>query len=566
MYNKEQLINEAMNFLPQYEYEDGYSYEPTREGLSVLFDEWYANKCQIIADFKKHPQYNGKYQIVLTENYHRDLNFDGIKEFCVEVAHIIVNQCVLPFDVGSRVTMNGCEHTVEQMYSHGMVVVSGIVTAQKWMAFEEYAIHAEESLMYPMYTFFIDYMIRCAEQFASKDFTEYANSVFPWLRVHNGQKVSRIIGKICKYYGIDKCMDHYQQKYTKFCDAINPLKVERWTILSVHPIDYWTMSFGNDWQSCHTIDKTNVRNCGGNGYTGMYSAGTESYMLDNSSIVVYIVDKRYNGNEFELQPKLSRQMFHLGEDKIVQGRLYPQDNDTGSEELYKSLRETVQRVMSECEGANNLWKNVKGTEECDKVILSYGNHYRDYLNFDNCNVSYRKYKDNKVNEIRIQVGSCAICPTCGEEHDLRDCIVCNDCQTAVACDWCNERISANSNYITSYEGNHYCDSYCAERDDVVYIPDLGEWMSVENECVYYSDFTNEYFYDNVGDHICTEDSKTFQDDDEAEAAGYIETDDGYWYPSDDVCYCEHCDRVVHYKDFNLDADMCDDCFDEMETE
>ena len=55
-------------------------------------------------------------------------------------------------------------------------------------------------------------------------------------------------------------------KFAKYADSINPIKVKRHTVLSVHPIDYYTMSFGNSWTSCH---------CSASRCTGRDSSGTE---------------------------------------------------------------------------------------------------------------------------------------------------------------------------------------------------------------------------------------------------------------------------------------------------
>ena len=157
------------------------------------------------------------------------------------------------------------------------------------------------------------------------------------------------------------------------------------TILSVNPLDYLTMSFGNSWASCHTIDKQNKREMP-NSYQGMYSSGTISYMLDSPSMVFYTVDASYDGNDFWHEPKINRQMYHWGEDKLIQGRLYPQDND-GCSTGYTAFRAIVQKIMSEIFDFPNFWTVSKGTSEAGRYIDSEGTHYRDYNNFSNCTSS-----------------------------------------------------------------------------------------------------------------------------------------------------------------------------------
>ena len=277
------------------------------------------------------------------------------------------------------------------------------------------------------------------------------------LRIVAGQKFSRIIGKFCRKLGIDKLED-YQQKFAKFGDDINELAIRRHTVISINPIDYLTMSFGNSWSSCHTIDKLNDRNCP-NSYRGMYSGGTLSYMLDGASIVFYTVDKKYDGTNFEFEPKVNRCMFHIGEDKIIQGRVYPQNND-GDQTIYNEIRAIMQKTVSEMLNTNNLWIIKQGTSTCDTMSDSCGAHYRDYLHFSNCNVSWLKPSEGKLkNTNRIKIGHKGICPKCGEEHSNCDSIICNDCFAEVKrCPHCGRRVGENDHI--EIDGQIYC-SNCA---------------------------------------------------------------------------------------------------------
>lgn len=324
--------------------------------------------------------------------------------------------------------------------------------------------------------------------FDLKDFNQYLdeesvntiNTLFPWIKPHNGAKTSKVINRICRDFGLTAHED-YNREYGKFADAINPTEITRWTILSVNPIDFLMMSNGNSWKSCHWIDKT-YRGVG-RGYGGCYSSGTLSYAEDEVSIVLYTVDGSYKGTEYELQPKIHRQMFHYYKGILIQGRLYPNDQEgSGTQDtqetldLYKQFREIAQRVISECFGLPNLWKNKKGTSECGKVSLSEGTHYHDYLHYSNCNVSYNKsmYGDDSAPAIRMTIGHAPICPVCGEEHDNQECILCNDCyRGGYVCERCGESVSeADGIRIGDY---WYCCAECAENDGYVWCANVDEW-------------------------------------------------------------------------------------------
>jgi hypothetical protein len=200
------------------------------------------------------------------------------------------------------------------------------------------------------------------------------------------------MNKLFTYLGYNKHPD-YNREFAKYADALNPLVIKRHTILSLNPLDYLTMSFGNSWASCHTIDKENKRNMP-NSYQGQYSSGTMSYMLDATSMVFYTVDKSYEGIEYWTQPKINRQMFHYAEDKLVQGRLYPQDND-GCQNEYTGYRNLVQEIIAQVLEVPNLWSLKIGTNAAGRYIYTRGTHYADYCYYDNCSLSTLKGSENE---------------------------------------------------------------------------------------------------------------------------------------------------------------------------
>ena len=62
---RESLITEIMKLL------DEYGYHPTEEGVNTLIDKWIERKGWMIELFKKHPNYNGKFQIAFDLDYNR---------------------------------------------------------------------------------------------------------------------------------------------------------------------------------------------------------------------------------------------------------------------------------------------------------------------------------------------------------------------------------------------------------------------------------------------------------------------------------------------------------------
>ena len=577
-----------------------YGYHPTEEGVDTILDEWVKNKGWMIELFKKHPNYNGKYQITFDADFNRAINSDVLYRFGEMIqsyAKTLKKETVIGgFSLDeTRDIYERMSDTYEKIrrltYNNHVITIDGmsfenyIAECNRWSRKyslylekrdrEEIVINngtaytkeswAEYKNFYNVGTKVIEYK----DHIVSEELATFVNTIYPTVKAKAGQKMSRLVNKICSLVGFDKHPD-YNREFAKYSDAINPLAIKRHTILSCHPVDYYTMSFGNSWASCHTIDKTNRRS-GENNYHGCYSAGTESYMLDSSSFVFYTVDKDYNGDHYEPQDKINRNMFHIGEDKVVQGRVYPQATD-GASNIYKQIREIVQKVISDCLSVPNMWKNIKGTSECSKVINSTGVHYKDYLNFADCNVSYLKENEDIFNKVPIYVGHMPICPNCGCEHEEEETIECSDCYNDELC--CYECGGHHSrDRMHEIDGDWYCDDCCFycnyhdeyETGDSTYVENYGRVCdyAIENGDFYSCEHCGEWHHED--DMIHTEDGTWFCSDSCAERDGYVEIDD-YWYPESETYYCEHCGCTVHQDDWNSELDCCTDCEDEVRAE
>lgn len=455
-----------------------YYYYYSDEALNLIIDEWVAQKGGLIEAFKKHPNYQpGKFMIAFDHDYERMSDIDESYRF----SSWLINKRMecsefLPDSVKQR------------------------------MEYWEYFPYNIAD--------FINNLKRYAERCISVDTASYINEIIPEVHAHSGEKTSRVINRMCCYLGFDK-IDGYNKEFAKYADSLSPITVKRHTILSINPLDYLTMSFGNSWASCHTIDKTNKRDMP-NSYSGAYSSGTMSYMLDPSSMVLYTIDSSYTGTEYWSQPKVNRQMFHWGEDKLVQSRLYPQAND-GMNSFYEPYRHIVQEIISTIFDVPNLWTLKKGTSNASRHIISHGTHYRDYESFNSCNISIVKGSENMGSFV---VGARPICVECGNHHFNPKTINCCGSGGVKYCAECGEEIDEGSGicidgewycedcvywcphcesyharatyvygtdaYVCDYcldEYYVYCDS-CNEyhlKEDSIYVSDMNKWFC---ECCY----------------------------------------------------------------------------------
>ena len=445
---KKELTDEIITLLKKYHY------HPTEEGVHVILDEWYKNKKDLIHMFEKHPNYNGNYQIAFDHDFSRVMDRSAINNFrhwlnSDEVESLFYKKVKIGvFTYGELTEI--CNRLYDYIYIFDrkkyIKTING-KTVKEY--FEEYNHFNNLKLRYKNDSnVFIScneayaregirkikrisnlmriFRSDCFNQFVNNEAEDYFTRAFPEAKIKAGQKMSRAINKILCLLGVDKA-PNYNKEFAKFSDAINPLKIKRHTVISIHPVDYLTMSFGNSWSSCHTIDKRNDRGIDSeHNYRGCNSSGTESYMLDGTSCIFYTVDAKHDGNHIELADKINRNMFHYYDNRLLQGRVYPQSNDSGANDLYRDIREIVQKVFADMLGIPNYWTNKSGTYACDFATLSTGTHYRDYENFDTCNVS--TLKDDRDCHNPIKIGHYPICPCCGEEHDSVEYIECDYCQ------------------------------------------------------------------------------------------------------------------------------------------
>ena len=581
-------------------------YHEDRDAVRKIMRTAFENKTTLRNVLRNHPKWNEEKQmVVFSANYDRDFDGNAIDNFAYWLRGLMMTRnriAVSTADMDEERKMvevlESWGYELDGVYDHGVVMIysvgqrycidGGYRTDYTTQEFLEDKDNIKTAIDANIILTFFDSI---HTPFFNEDYDrwiETVNAIDDRFRLRNNMKASKAILKICRTLGWDQLGGTYinsqgverkafDQKYTELADAISPLKITRYTLISINPIDFWTMSFGDSWSSCHTINKEGVGDLGYNGdnYSGCYSSGTESYMLDETSLVFYTVDKTYDGIDFELQGKHNRCMFHIGEDKIVQGRVYPQGND-GATDLYRNIREIMQKVWADAADIPNLWKNVKGTSECDDVTRHIGTHYRDVLNYDDCNVSYHGEKNFK----KIVIGHNPICPCCGEEHYKQDAIECEDCfEERHECADCG--YSYDEENMHEINGEWYCEDccfYCEYHEEW----ETGEHRFVNNYdgyvCLYALEYSGdfaicpncgEWIYTDRYDVIETIDGNYYCDTDCANSDGYhYAEEDGEYHHESDFVACEGCGEMILAENANeIDGNYyCSDCSERIEGE
>ena len=202
---------------------------------------------------------------------------------------------------------------------------------------------------------------------------EFFNNYFKCTYFRKGQKTSRAVNKIYELLCEEKGKREdvwFNKAFASFSDAINPKEITRHMCLSIHPMDYLLMSNGNSWSSCHSICTDGGEEPGG------YCSGAVSYMLDETSMILYEVEE-FDESPQTL-PKIIRQVICFDGEHLVLNRLYPQNFDRGADSIYSQLSEIIRALLNECFETKVTWIREDDSDKQSKVFDN-GTAYPDWL-------------------------------------------------------------------------------------------------------------------------------------------------------------------------------------------
>lgn len=411
-----------------------YGHKCTEHGVCAMLDEFFINKKNLIELFAKSPHYAGELRIRLPKELKRFNKANDVSQFCYSFIHNIHAREIIIKDKDSEgKTMHDYIKTGRKR-----IMASQFSNNESWVAERNSHIslftddgHLRTSVTdYKNFERLIANFARNHQTLLNFTTTQCSNEINPNLKLRVGQKTSRAFNKVCEAYGLHNASINvvertdaetgeirksnlYHHLYAQYSDMVSDLSRNVDFIISLNPYDYLTMSFGVNWASCHSIDKKNLRNVAGN-YHGQYCSGTVSYMLDNVSIITYVLDRGGDVHD----GKIYRNMFHYDErGYLIQGRVYPQGND-GLTDLYTIFREFVQEEISSLIGCDNHWTHLGGKYEIGQNVQSFGTHYVDYIYNKECNIS--SWAGNDLSTLRgclINIGHTPMCIVCGRTHN-----------------------------------------------------------------------------------------------------------------------------------------------------
>lgn len=310
------------------------------------------------------------------------------------------------------------------------------------------------------------------------------------IRVSTGCKITKMIGKIAAAYDIP----YFEDFRIKHSQALNQKKLKGRLTLSIHPLDYMTMSDNEcDWSSCMSWKED-----------GCYRQGTIEMMNSPMVLVAYLESANNpmtiqisDGKSEYWNSKKWRELFIVNNDIICEVKSYPYRNKYITGEVLNWLKELDNKMRAEnC--VNQMIREVEGTEYEDYWSEKYhafdtydnpaGSEYviehqisvkpyttLMYNDFSTGHLGYfpRYVEDRSETKIEFCYSGkseCMICGTAGEKFtwDSEGDTICLDCSEYTRCNICDDSIYDGDFYRV--DGNILCES-CYEYDtdeDILY--------------------------------------------------------------------------------------------------
>lgn len=304
--------------------------------------------------------------------------------------------------------------------------------------------------------------------FANKVVTDYTidSKMFK-----KGMKISRTFKS---FMSNSELLNKLQTRYSMI---LQDLKITGYLYLSVHPLDYLSISETNhNWHSCHSLD-------------GEYANGNLNYMLDSTTVVAYLasdeIGKLRNFGDVEWNSKKWRMLFYIGEDNQVMAgsKNYPFTSTDFTTKCFTKLQNLFGGSWVEP-------KQIKSRQEAQKYMYNGDNtvHFNDCL-LSNTQRGWISYTDN-WNNVKMEVGRPFICIECGiEEVTLGDTnFACSECSGMVECICCGNPTYHTETVIC--DGEAYCEDcawdvlvYCEDCDNYFH-PDFDEVVYIESADIY----------------------------------------------------------------------------------
>lgn len=292
------------------------------------------------------------------------------------------------------------------------------------------------------------------------------------LKIQQGCKVMRAIGKIAAAFNMD--MELFEQFRIKVSQVLNQRKLSGELCISIHPLDYSTMSDNNsDWASCMSWSDY-----------GCYRQGTVEMMNSPMVVVAYLnsADPMKLGTGLNWSNKKWRELFIVNREIITNIKSYPYHNQNLSKVVLSWLKELVDTNLKdegfdfypqevEYEPYHNVgvqYSSIEVRPECNFMYNDFGND--PYANWAYFTKSFIKEEAGEIqyHDLDFNYSGESECLGCGETCDFYDNeggLMGECCDAYYTCDYCGGTFEDDYD-LEEVDGQMLCpcclEEYCSE--------------------------------------------------------------------------------------------------------
>lgn len=259
------------------------------------------------------------------------------------------------------------------------------------------------------------------------------------IQINKGCKAMKILGKIAKTFSIEGFED-FRLKHSMI---LNQKKFQGTLCLSIHPLDYMTMSDNDcDWDSCMSWRKP-----------GEVRAGTLEMMNSPYIIVAYLKAEK-DMKLFKNNPNLTwnnkrwRQLFVVSPDVITGIKGYPYCDRILEKETFKWLMELINTNCSWCHYEGPI--TYEASEPFEFMGQELTMWYEFNIMYDDFYSNHTGYfspaileKRGEYDYYKMMLSGETVCLLCGESWEDTDDwnsenLICPDCTGEIKCSHCGE--------------------------------------------------------------------------------------------------------------------------------
>lgn len=307
-------------------------------------------------------------------------------------------------------------------------------------------------------------------------------------RVQKGMKPIRVCSKLVTYFkdepGFSEVAKHFEDFRIRHSQIFNEKEIKGNIVLSIHPLDFMTMSDNDSgWSSCMSWKAE-----------GCYHVGTVEMMNSNNVLCCYIerekepfyFNRENKDEEHKWNNKKYRQLCYVTKDIVMSGKAYPYKVDDISKIILSIVRKLAEKnfgwkytygpelykdmkyVNSNLTMNRARWYRNNPKFSKKKIMFDTRGMYNDMLNDHGTNYwcIRNEVKKNKIINVSGKT-SCLCCgkpsiygeydgydeETCNSEDDYNSRfknvgnIICEDCYNNFVCDVCGCHDASSTHQI-----------------------------------------------------------------------------------------------------------------------